>query len=55
MDRKNEVREVYEKYKHLDKCLSDKFWCGETLQAQMLNEFWEAIKQEALKAKKAGQ
>jgi hypothetical protein len=39
--------EVYEKFKHLDQCLSDTEWCNSGTQAiyGIAGEMWRAIKQ----------
>jgi len=42
------LEEVYEKYKHLDKCLSDTGWCGAVNGAHIYSiagELWRAIKE----------
>ena len=38
---------VYDKYRHIDKLLSDPIWldCGASPQRQCLFELWQAIKQ----------
>jgi hypothetical protein len=38
------IKEVYEVYRHLDECLSDREWLGEDLLSQILFELWEAIR-----------
>ena len=38
------IHEVYEKYKHLDRCLSDKEWAGEDFKYSIIADLWEAIK-----------
>lgn len=39
----NEIRKVYEKYKHLDKVICDTRW-GNDYTYVVLREFWQAIK-----------
>jgi hypothetical protein len=43
----NALDEVYEKFKHLDQCLSDTEWCNSGTQAiyGIAGEMWRAIKQ----------
>ena len=43
------LREVYEKYEHLDAFLSDQEWLGPTQTHQILYDLWQAIKQECEK------
>ena len=38
------IPEVYQVYKHLDECLSDRAWLGDDLLSQILFELWEAIR-----------
>jgi len=38
------IEEIYEKYKHLDKLLSDKEWLPDTFQGSILYDLWQAIK-----------
>mgnify|MGYP001412411625 CR=1 FL=1 len=38
------IQEVYAVYKHLDECLSDREWLGESLLSFILFELWEAIR-----------
>ena len=40
------VRGVYEKYVHLDQCLSDRAWLGESILSQILFDLWQAIREE---------
>lgn len=40
------INEVYEKYKHLDKLLSDKDWIPNTIQGKIIYDLWSAIKSE---------
>ena len=43
-----QLKEVYERYKHLDKLLIDENWGGENdLQFQILTDLWKAVKNEA--------
>jgi len=44
MDKK--IHDVFEKYKHLDTCLSDRAWLGETIVSQILYDLWQAIREE---------
>jgi len=49
------LTEVYEKFKHLDKCLSDTEWCeggeGSAIYG-IAGEMWRAIKEEVERRKK---
>ena len=36
--------EAYEKYKHLDQCLSDREWAGDDFKYSIISDLWEAIK-----------
>ena len=38
--------QVYEKYVHLDQCLSDRAWLGESILSQILFDLWQAIREE---------
>lgn len=38
------IQEVYEKYKHLDICLSDKEWVGDNFKYSILYDLWQTIK-----------
>ena len=40
------IIEVYEKYKHMDKLLSDKDWLPNTIQGQIIYDLWNVIKHE---------
>jgi len=40
------IKEVYEKYKHLDKALCDKFLVCHNFPGNILYELWQAIKKE---------
>ena len=40
------TQEVYDKYVHLDACLSDREWMGESIVAQVFYDLWQAIKEE---------
>jgi hypothetical protein len=44
------IKEVYEKYSHLDQLLSDEDWLDikGNIKNTMLFEFWQVIKEEAL-------
>ena len=42
----SEIESVYEKFKHLDKLLSDPEWCGTDARMTMLHELWIAVKAE---------
>ena len=46
------IKEVYEKYKHLDHLLTDKKWLSEDFNGYMIFDFWEAIKENQLLDKK---
>lgn len=38
------IQEAYEKYKHLDACLSDKEWVGHNFKYSILYDLWQTIK-----------
>jgi hypothetical protein len=38
------ITEVYNKYKHLDRLLSDEQWIADSLQGRILFDLWQAIK-----------
>ena len=40
------IKEVYEKYKHLDHLLSDQKWVGDNLKDSILYELWQAVKED---------
>ena len=42
----NPLSDVFEKYGHLDKLLSDKQWLGEGIRDQILFDLWQAVKLE---------
>lgn len=46
----NAISDVYEKFKHLDGCLSDPHWCntGHSAIYGIAGEMWRAIKKETL-------
>ena len=46
---KIKIKEVYEKYKHLDYLLTDEKWLGQELSGQILVELWKVVKEEAKK------
>lgn len=37
------IKEVYEKYEHIDRLLSDRQWLPDTLQGQIVCDLWQAI------------
>jgi hypothetical protein len=41
----DKLREVYEKYKHLDPVLTDTEWAGNKLAYRMAQDLWAAIKE----------
>jgi hypothetical protein len=41
----DKLREVYEKYKHLDQLLTDPEWAGENAPLRMVQAMWSAIKE----------
>lgn len=43
------IKEVYEKYKHLDKLMSSKDVLNDTFKDCILRDIWKAIKAEAEK------
>ncbi len=40
----DKIIEVYQKYEHLDKLLSDKDWLPKTIQGKVIYDLWGAIK-----------
>jgi len=46
-----QLKEVYEKYKHLDELLSDEIFLGGNIQGVILYELWQTIKEEVKDAK----
>jgi len=42
------IKEVYEKYQHLDTLLSDGQWCGNGIRDQILYDLWQAVKNDEL-------
>lgn len=42
----NPVREVWEKYRHLDRILTDEAFEATTFKQQLLKELWVAIRQQ---------
>lgn len=38
------IKEIYEKYKHMDKIIDDKFWLSSGAYEKVIYEFWQAIK-----------
>lgn len=40
------IKEVYKKYKHLDKCLCDKLLMPDGLPGIILYDLWQAIRKE---------
>ena len=43
------IKEVYEKYYHLDNLISDKIWMGETIKDEILFDLWGAVKAEMVR------
>jgi hypothetical protein len=44
----DKLREVYERYKHLDAVLSDPEWAGDNIPYRMTIDMWKAIKETLL-------
>jgi hypothetical protein len=47
-----EIKQVYEKYKHLDELVSDFEWLPQGILRQFYYDLWQAIKKEATKEEK---
>ena len=48
------VADVYDKYRHLDRLLSDTEWLGEdNFRSSILHDLWLAVRAEALKQQAA--
>ena len=45
------VKEVYEKYKHLDHLLSDKKWLPKNHFGEIILDLWQAIKEKGKREK----
>ena len=43
------IKEVYEKYQHLDYLILDKIWMGETIKDEILFDLWGAVKTEMVR------
>ena len=41
----DKLKEVYERYKHLDVLLTDPDWPGDNIAFRMSQDFWKAIKE----------
>jgi len=46
MDNKEYIKEVFERYKHLDQCLCDKLLLPDDIRGKILYDLWQAIKKE---------